>query len=264
MSYQAVRWVLHCSESEGSDRLVALALAEHARADGSRAYPSVPTLANEARVGESTVRAALARLLDAGEITRSDRPHHSGARCYAFPMFATVRGPRVRRRPGQVPPHRRPKPPQDLRSPAGSAVPQDVRSPPQDLAPSTAGSAAEPSYQPPKAVDSPAVVGRASASANGRATTNSLYQSGDIADVVLGVLQRTVDGLAIEEGCKPPSRSAVLAALEEHPVSDSDALEVAQDTRGAVQAQNRAPNIAGLFASKLAQHAATLTNGVAA
>lgn len=55
-------WVLERSESEGSDRLVLLAIANHADARGGLAFPSVRQLALEARVDRATVYRSLARL----------------------------------------------------------------------------------------------------------------------------------------------------------------------------------------------------------
>jgi len=66
-------WVLQWSESEGSDRLVLLAIANHADATGALAYPSVVQIAEEARVDRATEFRALTRLEGLGEleITRS-------------------------------------------------------------------------------------------------------------------------------------------------------------------------------------------------
>jgi Helix-turn-helix domain len=50
MSYQAVRWVLDNSLTEGSARLVMLVIAEHADEHGRNAHPSITTIAREAKL----------------------------------------------------------------------------------------------------------------------------------------------------------------------------------------------------------------------
>ena len=71
MSVQALSWVLEHSDAEGSDRLVLISLADHARADGSSAWPSAATLTRHTRLGERTVRRSLAALEAAGRIIRT-------------------------------------------------------------------------------------------------------------------------------------------------------------------------------------------------
>lgn len=63
-------WVLACSRSEGADRLVLLAIANHADAEGTNAYPNAMLIAEEARVGRATVFRAVQRLVGRGELVR--------------------------------------------------------------------------------------------------------------------------------------------------------------------------------------------------
>jgi hypothetical protein len=70
-----------------------------------------------------------------------------------------------------------------------------------------------------------------------------------LADKIVGVLQRGIDGLTTDEYCKSPTRPAVLAALGDAPADV--ALDAATAVRSIAQAQNRAPNIVGLFANRL-------------
>lgn len=77
MSIQALAWVLEHSEATLADRLVLLAIANHADARGWNAYPSVPLIAHEASVSEATVYRALATLEDSGELTVKRRPGRS-------------------------------------------------------------------------------------------------------------------------------------------------------------------------------------------
>jgi hypothetical protein len=158
MTWREVSWVIEHSAAENAERLVAFVLAHHARKEDGLAWPSVPTIAKEARIGEATVRAAIASLLRAGELVETGTGPR-GVRCFRFAMDDRTPPQREpRRRPYQrptseTPPPQdlRPTPPQDLRGSPDPAPPQDLRAspdpgarPPQDLAPTTAGSAPEP------------------------------------------------------------------------------------------------------------------------
>lgn len=75
MSVQAIGWVLDFSPTRGTDRLVLIALANHAGkspVDGAwESYPGVDTIAREANVSRlRTVQEALARLEAEGHIQR--------------------------------------------------------------------------------------------------------------------------------------------------------------------------------------------------
>ncbi|PTL55783.1 hypothetical protein [Paraconexibacter algicola] len=86
------------------------------------------------------------------------------------------------------------------------------------------------------------------------ARTPSLDESGEgLAEHVAGVLQRGVDSIPTDERCRPATPAAVLAVLDEHRPPRDVALAVAIETRSIVQSQNRAPNVVGLYAQKLAK-----------
>lgn len=68
MSIQAIAWVLEHSDSEGYDRLVLLAIANHCDARGWNAWPSAEHIARESRVHRATVFSAIGRLKDLGEL----------------------------------------------------------------------------------------------------------------------------------------------------------------------------------------------------
>lgn len=70
MSVQAITYVLDHSEAAGSDRLVLIALANHACSEKAECWPSVRLLAREARCSERTVQYALRELEHAGRIRR--------------------------------------------------------------------------------------------------------------------------------------------------------------------------------------------------
>lgn len=250
MSVQAMSWVLDHSRAENAARLVMISLANHASVDGSNAYPSISTIAREARCGESTVRHSIKALIALGEIEDVGTGPR-GTNCFRINMVqrddASVRV--VRPRPGQRPPHERSTPagsaaPQDLRPPAGSALKGA-----QDLRTTPAGSAAEPSLNRPLNLDSPVVDGRAG-------TGERTHDRDDLAEFITGILQRAIDSLTGEQQSKQPTAAAIRATLEATSVDDDRAVEIAQETRAIAQSQNRAPNIAGLYAQRMAQAAA--------
>lgn len=74
MSIQAVAWVLEHSDATLADRLVLIAIANHADGRGWNAYPAVPLIASEAKVDRATVFRALTTLEDSGELTIRRRP----------------------------------------------------------------------------------------------------------------------------------------------------------------------------------------------
>lgn len=70
MSIRVLAWVLRNSEATLGARLVLIVLAEHAHNDGREAYPSVPTIAEEARLSRRSAQVALRHLEAAGHIER--------------------------------------------------------------------------------------------------------------------------------------------------------------------------------------------------
>jgi hypothetical protein len=68
LSIQALTWVLGNAEATLGARCVIIALANYADADGEKAFPSVATLAEEARMSRKGVQDALRRLEEKGEI----------------------------------------------------------------------------------------------------------------------------------------------------------------------------------------------------
>ena len=72
MSVQALSWVFDKSPTTGTDRLVLLALANHASSDAWECYPSIATLAREAGIARPrTVQQSLARMEANGHVERS-------------------------------------------------------------------------------------------------------------------------------------------------------------------------------------------------
>jgi hypothetical protein len=62
MSVQAISWVIEHSKHKGNSFVVLLMIANHARSDGTGAWPSVKTLAKESRVAERTIQRTINRL----------------------------------------------------------------------------------------------------------------------------------------------------------------------------------------------------------
>jgi hypothetical protein len=68
VSVQATTWVWECSESTGSERLILLAIADAASAEGEASMQAVSTLARMCRVDRRTVQRHLRALEERGEI----------------------------------------------------------------------------------------------------------------------------------------------------------------------------------------------------
>ena len=127
-----------------------------------------------------------------------------------------------------------------------------------------AGSPVEPTQQEGtrKNRNSPAVVpaaphahapAPARAAANGRTTSLPTISRIKLAEDVCGILHHGIDGLTNDEPSKAPTSAAILAALEKHNPTNATAIAIAIEVRSIAQAQNRAPNIAGLYATKLGE-----------
>lgn len=87
MSHQAQTWVINHSRHKGSNLLVMLLIANHAHSDGSNAFPSLDTLAAEARM---SVR-QIARIIDKLEASQELKVMRSGGRYshrYSLPGVA--------------------------------------------------------------------------------------------------------------------------------------------------------------------------------
>ncbi len=89
VSIQAVAWVLDFSESEGLDRLVLIAIANHYNNDELLARPSIRLIAREARISTNTVMAAVRRLSEIGELEVVDPGTQRSAARYGMPLVPT-------------------------------------------------------------------------------------------------------------------------------------------------------------------------------
>jgi hypothetical protein len=231
MSVQQLSLVFTNSRAENTDRLVLLSLANHAGGDGADAYPSIGTIAREARCGESTVRVALERLKALGEIVEGGvSPRRT--RSFRLVLPASPAPPRqAARREWQRDVPADPAPPQDLDprsicAPAdpGEATPQDLAATPQDLAGEGAGSAPEPSEPSFEPSGEPSTARKRAAGVkhNGRA----------VPPAVLALAEQIVEDFNLQAGTGYVARKAggqpsdnlsrVLTALADHPDIDED------------------------------------------
>lgn len=90
MSVQALSWVLDFSNSTHSERHVLISIANHAKADGTGAWPSYSTIAKEARLDNATVYRALESLKKSGELDWESGAGPHGANLYSMPKFMAM------------------------------------------------------------------------------------------------------------------------------------------------------------------------------
>jgi len=91
LSIQAISWVLEESEAEGLDRLVMIVLANYANEDWL-AWPSQRTIQREARIAKNTVRAAVGRLVESGELEIVERGDHRRSTRYRLTRTPARKG----------------------------------------------------------------------------------------------------------------------------------------------------------------------------
>ena len=73
MSVHVLSWVLRESEAKLGDRLVLLVLADHAKEDGTSAWPSVDTISVQSRLTRRQVQRCLRNLEEAGRIKQTGK-----------------------------------------------------------------------------------------------------------------------------------------------------------------------------------------------
>jgi len=87
MSVQAMSWVIQNSTHKGNSLVVLLMIANHAKSDGTDAWPSVKTLAREARVSSRTIQYTIRRLKKSGELNIQEGAGPAGANLYSLPKM---------------------------------------------------------------------------------------------------------------------------------------------------------------------------------
>ncbi len=93
MSVQAIVWVLEFSEARLGQRLALLSIANHAKADGTGAWPSVATIAREAKMSHRQVQNVLRELVTLGELEIERNAGPRGCNFYHMPLVAQPRLP---------------------------------------------------------------------------------------------------------------------------------------------------------------------------
>jgi hypothetical protein len=239
MSTEALNWALRDPRVQatvfGPARGVLTALADHANGV-HEAWPSLETLVAETGYKRSAVAQALAELEKYGLVQTLGYRQRTRVRrlLLAEQPTSLIRDESAKRNS-----ERRPVADPSATSPRPVHVvdPNQNRTEPTDL--DSPSSPVDPTRE------------------RRRATTSSEEIEGEVglAEHVLGVLQRGVEGLTTDEPAKAPTRQAILGAIRKHKPTREDAVGIAIGARSIAQAHNRAPNIAGLYEQLLARHA---------
>src|SRR5262245_56548309 len=97
MSIKVMSHVWEHSQQKGSYLLTLLAIADYAHDDGTRAYPSVGTLARKTRLSERNVQYVLHKLADSGELVIQHGAGPKGCHVYSIPLTRPVTTPQEER-----------------------------------------------------------------------------------------------------------------------------------------------------------------------
>lgn len=92
LSIQAQTWVFEFSRSRLASRLVLLSIANHADREGRNAFPSVSTIAFEARVSERQVHRCLQDLTTIGELKVEIAASRYGTNLYTMIGMTNCQG----------------------------------------------------------------------------------------------------------------------------------------------------------------------------
>jgi hypothetical protein len=87
VSIQALSWVLEHSESRLGPRHVLISIANHASREGDNAFPSIRTIAHEARLSLREVNYALPVLIKSGELAMERGAGPGGTNLYSLPRM---------------------------------------------------------------------------------------------------------------------------------------------------------------------------------
>lgn len=146
MSIKVIQWVWDCSGSKNAERLVLLAIADNAADDGSHAYPSIAEICRKANLSARGVQAAIARLVEAGEL----KVDVGGGRGHTN-YYTVIMKPCTRSTPQNLHPS---SPPASSETPQNPAeTPQNPTVNPAESAP---GTVHEPSKEPSSSSDADA------------------------------------------------------------------------------------------------------------
>jgi hypothetical protein len=88
MSVEALSWVFQHSEARLGARHVLLSIANHAKSDGTGAWPSVETIARESKLSVREVQYCLTTLVEMGELVITRRAR--ACNLYALPRVQSL------------------------------------------------------------------------------------------------------------------------------------------------------------------------------
>jgi Helix-turn-helix domain len=85
VSVQAIGWVLDYSRARLTDRLVLISIANHAKKDGSGAWPSIKAIAEEAHISQRQAQRSIRALAELGELAIEEAAGPHGSHLYSLP-----------------------------------------------------------------------------------------------------------------------------------------------------------------------------------
>jgi Helix-turn-helix domain len=88
LSVQAISWVLDYSRAKLADRLVLISIANHARKDGTGAWPSIQGIAEEAHVSRRQAQRSVRALIELGELAIEEGAGRRGTHVYRLPQMS--------------------------------------------------------------------------------------------------------------------------------------------------------------------------------
>lgn len=91
ISVQVMSWVFDSSQSKLGTRLVLLAIANHASHDGDNSFPSIETIAREARLSRSQVIRCIKIAESIGELLVDRHRGRTKSNFYSFPKYRNMR-----------------------------------------------------------------------------------------------------------------------------------------------------------------------------
>jgi Helix-turn-helix domain len=88
LSIQAMTWVFEFSESRLAARHVLLSIANHADREGKNAWPSIETIAREARLSPREVQRSIPELVTLGELVAAPNQGPHGTYGFSLPKMS--------------------------------------------------------------------------------------------------------------------------------------------------------------------------------
>lgn len=150
MSVRVISWVWEHSNTEPTERLVLLAIADCANDAGAEAYPSLATLAKKTGLSIRSVQRALRRLVECGELIVNANAGPHGCNRYRVTMTPGTVSPPSESHPVAVSPRQADTPAHSHPTPVRVSPP-----PRQDVTPTPVTVSPEPSFNRKRTVSEP-------------------------------------------------------------------------------------------------------------